>query len=250
VTGCDISHVSQGIISASTIVSNTIHDGGYSHEALEHENAIYVFGSGTVAGNVVHDWAEGTCIYLSPVWLGAGTNYCYNNVIWNTGVIPITPTEERGGGQPETGDGRVYIYNNTTKAGTTCVRVASRPELDFVTLDIRNNLFISDGSPAVNIEPTGITELTVSDNYTNTAAWAAANGLTIANKWQPGASLTGVEDAGATLTLFSNDFLNVTRPQGAGWDIGAYEYPSGTPAPPAPSGSATVSGALTVDTIQ
>jgi hypothetical protein len=39
-------------------------------------------------------------------------------------------------------------------------------------------------------------------------------------------------DAGIPLPGFSNDILGVTRPQGKGWDIGAYEYQVAIPGAP------------------
>ena len=57
-------------------------------------------------------------------------------------------------------------------------------------------------------------------------------------------------DAGFPLTEVTNDFDGVSRPQGAGWDIGAYEYHgSDTTAPSvsitSPTGG-TVSGTITI----
>ena len=41
-------------------------------------------------------------------------------------------------------------------------------------------------------------------------------------------------DTGATISGFSTDILGVSRPQGAAWDIGAYELIVIPPVPPAP----------------
>ncbi len=54
-------------------------------------------------------------------------------------------------------------------------------------------------------------------NFTN----AAINDFTLLSN-------SPVIDHGTTLTGFNYDLIGITRPQGSGWDIGAYEYNSGT----------------------
>jgi len=47
-------------------------------------------------------------------------------------------------------------------------------------------------------------------------------------------------DAGVTISSITTDFFGTSRPQGTGYDIGAYEYPSGgsgdITSPSAPTG--------------
>ena len=48
-------------------------------------------------------------------------------------------------------------------------------------------------------------------------------------------------DAGLTMSSIKNDFVGTARPQGAAYDVGAYEYVSGPPAPPPPPPPCSVS---------
>src|SRR6185295_7872867 len=58
---------------------------------------------------------------------------------------------------------------------------------------------------------------------------AMAQGYVEATLWAPQNGSGATVDAGTPLaSLFTTDIYGVGRPQGAGWDIGAYEFcPSG-----------------------
>lgn len=51
----------------------------------------------------------------------------------------------------------------------------------------------------------------------------------------PTSSDTLALNRGMTLSYFSNDRLGTSRPQDSAWDIGAFEFSSGTIAPPTPT---------------
>ncbi len=55
-----------------------------------------------------------------------------------------------------------------------------------------------------------------------------------------------LKDVGATLTGFSTDKNGVSRPQGAAWDIGAYEFIGGTATLSSSGGSITLGGSGTI----
>lgn len=57
--------------------------------------------------------------------------------------------------------------------------------------------------------------------FTSYTAYSLANNLRLAS------GDTSAKNNGTTVSLFSVDKDSVTRPQGASWDIGAYEYASG-----------------------
>lgn len=54
-------------------------------------------------------------------------------------------------------------------------------------------------------------------------------------------------DAGVTISGFTTDIIGTTRPQGAAYDVGAFEYASGGPPPTPPSGTVTI-GTITPST--
>lgn len=55
-------------------------------------------------------------------------------------------------------------------------------------------------------------------------------------------------DAGLTIASFADDYAGTARPQGAGWDIGAYEYSGGVPTPPVVSSVDPASGCIAAGT--
>jgi hypothetical protein len=68
----------------------------------------------------------------------------------------------------------------------------------------------------------------------NIKNWGSSTNFTADYSLQSG----GVaQDVGATIASFSTDFVGTSRPQGAVWDIGAYEYTAGATYPSATIGS-------------
>jgi hypothetical protein len=63
-----------------------------------------------------------------------------------------------------------------------------------------------------------------------TSAQATAAGYTAANEYIPTAADSPTVDQGTDESgYFSDDILGVSRPQGAAWDIGAYEREESSP---------------------
>jgi len=75
---------------------------------------------------------------------------------------------------------------------------------------------------------------------------AIPNGSVGSGDWNLQAGSTAI-NSGATLAYFSTDYLSVSRPQGAAWDIGAYEYTTGPYTVTASIGNVHGSPAGTID---
>lgn len=145
----------------------------------------------------------------------------------------------------------VKVYNNTViNPAIFGVRVG-----ESAAADVKNNIFYSNKS---GIPDGDVRELTYSADATSTLT-GYTNLLylpykTVIQSWYPNDiinqdpqfnNITNQDfhlhsgspaiDKGVTLTGFNYDRDGVTRPQGPAWDIGAYEFSSGSTAPSPPS---------------
>jgi MYXO-CTERM domain-containing protein len=185
-----------------------------------HENAIednHVAGTLEVFGNVIHDTVSG----VSAIFVGGYDNtvYVYDNLLYATPSPPPITLETRGYSE------NAYVYNNTI------VAVGSQPCVATVTgatsvavklLELRNNHCISEG-PLSNGSYLG-TPL-VTNNLVQTHAQSATAGYDLLHAYAPMSSSAPTVDQGVSLAnVFGDDLSGVARPQGAAWDIGAYEY--------------------------
>jgi parallel beta-helix repeat protein len=152
------------------------------------------------------------------ILIGSGNNNAaYNNVVWNNA----------DGLQVYIGDNNRF-YNNTVYGSTgtsgygRCVAVTGTNSI------IRNNICYQNAVDAV-----------VDDGASGTLT---GNNLTINPKFVNAASFdfhlqagSPAINAGLTLSVVATDYAGTPRPQGAGYDIGAYEYGNSTPAPTKPT---------------
>jgi hypothetical protein len=70
-----------------------------------------------------------------------------------------------------------------------------------------------------------LVQVTTSSNLLQSVSASSAQGYTLVNLYAP--TLTGsptVDNGTSEALYFTTDILGVSRPQGAAWDIGAYEY--------------------------
>ena len=228
---------SNAVFGGLNVHDNTIHDIGPSSDPSYHENAIEVGGAANVYvyNNLVYNCNHGTCIYPNP---GNGSNvpatiYIYNNVVFNS-AIPNIEIDMWGETSALTS---LFIYNNTLHCPNgNCIRLVppQNGNVRLTNLIAANNHYISDSSLAEcwnnaggnsSCGGVGNTPLT-SHNFTMSTAEAELEGYTIENRFAP----TGV--SGATVgsgtdepaKFFRQDKRGVERPQGAAWDIGAYQY--------------------------
>jgi hypothetical protein len=159
------------------------------------------------------------------------TLYNYNNVYYGAisaqRAIEIEPYDY---GDNQT-SGTYYIYNNTgfIQNGTPLVHIVDRsgvPQPSSIV--IRNNQVIGT---SVSVDDDGpAASYTRSNNLVQTLAVASGQGYTVANLGKLAAPGGGTVDTGFDgSALFTTDKDGVTRPKGAAWDIGAYEFNGASP---------------------
>ena len=127
----------------NTVSNNLIYQVGVqlSFDSGAHTNAIELLGGNDyIYNNTIHDIGLGT---EDIDWQSQGTNYIYNNVMWNTNNRePLNADCSFGGCNA----GTSLIYNNTLVGDTTgCARFINRGSNENVYLNIteHNNFCIS-----------------------------------------------------------------------------------------------------------
>lgn len=198
--------------------------------------------------NIIHD-TKCDGVNLSTVDPGQGPVEAYNNFLYNVGKGPSPPdgssaykcfnTNSLSGST-----GIVQIYNNscfnsgTANGGDATASGAFGPN---IPTQFRNNIvyqtngqpYITTGNSCNNyVSPSSNNEFF--GNGAPPSCAALTNSLNVDPKIvstsAPNFHLqTGspVIDAGVTISSLAFDHDGVTRPQGAGYDIGAYEYFAG-----------------------
>jgi hypothetical protein len=165
-------------------------------------------------------------------------NRIYNNVIINAGVNKTTGNNEGNGITiwkfEENANGSDYVWNNTIISPHNFgIKFAPDLGTDF---RFENNIIVNPGNYGWDNNPYirlyGSAPVTVSHNITQ----LNNSGLNFGDPPGDDYSLTGgskaidtgVNLAGLGITF---DYARVSRPQGGGFDIGAYEYVSSAPTP-------------------
>jgi len=206
-----------------------------------HENCVETIGSGVfkMFNNVIHDPTSVAFLTSSDM----NAYYIYNNVFYNCNLIPIQFDFWSLAGY------NAYVYNNTvaTSSGYEMMRIVDRGIGPLNILMCQNNHYISSGTGLIMLGP-GATYLTNNYNAIMTPTVAASQGYTTGNLYAPTASGNPTVDSGTSAPsgIFSSDRVGALRPQGAAWDIGAYEYASSSRNPPSimsqPSGWTNAAG--------
>jgi fibronectin type 3 domain-containing protein/phenylpyruvate tautomerase PptA (4-oxalocrotonate tautomerase family) len=140
---------------------------------------------------------------------GGGVD-CYNNVVYNCEYAGIKNEGTAGGAR--------RIYNNTVHNGGT-----------------QGNIWIAAGSPDVRNN--------IGSSLANNIA--SSSGLFVdaaAGDFRLVSGATAAINTGVTLSLVTTDIAGVSRPQGSGYDMGAYEYVSGGSAPAVPTNFSATAG--------
>lgn len=210
---------------------------GNGFDNTYHFNGIYLdvqatfkVTTGYIRNSYLHDCTNGSnTAYPNPH--NYQSLYIYNNVIYGSQsaqqpieVDPYDPSNGNGG--------NCYIYNNTVVLSSNCylgVHVVSRPNVVSV-LSIANNhiIYPTSGSLTDAVQGTNVATLTESNNLLESAATAAGQGYTLGNLYAPTSGSDPTVDTGTSEAgTFTSDILGVSRPQGAAWDIGAYELIGG-----------------------
>lgn len=213
------------------IDSNVIHDIGrfypgengcsglttFNYENHDHG---YYFngGSAIIKNNVFYNCKSGWPLHL------------YNQPISNSQIINNT-----------------IVHPNLTQPGQIILGA------DITTLDIANNIFYNPTTSGV--QPFGFGEtfigVTIRHNiiYDGTALSSNPGGITLLNNQENTDPLfvnvsttdfhltsgSPAKDAGLTLADVAIDLDGVARPQGAAYDMGAYEFTGAPPPPPPPA---------------
>ncbi|MDD5391101.1 MAG: choice-of-anchor Q domain-containing protein [Gallionellaceae bacterium] len=229
-TGCTISYCSNGFLACGELakaIGNDISNIVLGFDATNHPNAledIAVSGEMHVIGNKIHDLELNCVVYFFGGTTAGADFYIYNNIFWNCAGLPAIEIEGRNADI-----GKIHILNNTVDAteGTGyCVGVPGGDSATVDELIIQNNHFIATGGADIDTTGLTLTSYTEDHNLLHTSAEATAAGYTSANEYQPTAADSPTVNTGTTQTEFADDILSVARPQGAAWDIGAYEYGS------------------------
>ena len=218
---------------------NLIYDMKDSYDPDFHENAMWL--SPNIAffhHNVMHDVCCGTALYPAPAFAGIGTYHIYNNVIYNTGPIPIVIDNSAASATSQLSTS-VSIYNNSIHGGSgAAIRLVNRNTFTIQTLTIRNNHFITDaGDPtcvSVASNPGCVAPIVLveDNNLHQPLAVAAAQGYVagtdivgLANSYKHVNSTNTAVNNGldlSSLSLFTDDINDLTRV--FPWDQGAYEF--------------------------
>jgi Protein of unknown function (DUF1565). len=213
-----------------TIEGNLIHDigrfadreNGCNPATLyyqNHDHGIYVNGNvdsssipganyATVKNNVFYNIKRGWAMQLYPGSL-AGVNILNNTFAfanpYRDGQILVDANLSA-----------TLIQNNTFYQPTNvAVRIPNNPVMTAVV--VSNNLTTTPG-----IVTKTLLGMTVADNWLSTDP-QLANTTTVPYDFKLSASSPGV-DGGLTISSILDDYDGVLRPQGLGYDIGAYEY--------------------------
>jgi hypothetical protein len=206
----------------------------YSNAALgiQFYNAGNSMGTGNkIVGNRIH--SNGTLSGQLGGLLVADSPgiQIYNNLIYGNQGEGLLIFEGQSSG--------FEIYNNTIYGNQTVEGVVNGNGISFsvgTTATVRNNIIFGNAASAIVNNSGGIT---FSNNYCNSGCTGTGTINNTADPFVNAASgdftlisTSTAIDAGVDLGFnYNHDYANVARPVGAGWDIGAYEYP-GT-APPA-----------------
>jgi hypothetical protein len=155
------------------------------------------------------------------ILIGSGSNnVAYSNVVRHNGR---TVTNSGGIWTAYYGNSNNRIYNNTIYSnGGTCIRIRTSPGV------AKNNLCWRNTSDMI-VDETG--RAVISNNmFTNPSFRSIAN-----NDFSLLAA-SGAIDAGVSVGEVGLDFARVLRPQGRGYDIGAFEFEGTVQSPSAPTG--------------
>jgi parallel beta-helix repeat protein len=169
---------------------------------------------------------------LRGILMAGTTNTAYNNLVYDLGFSDTSwATWDNSAGIYLFGSTNPYVWNNT---------VANNVNMHGIYADgtsggeVRNNIAYgnigaTDTRPAEQIRNTG-TSVTVTTNDT-TANPLFVNASTGDFRIAVGSPAI---DQGTTIATVTSDFIQTSRPQGAAYDIGAYEFVTANPPPPPP----------------
>jgi len=229
VRNCEVRYTTQGIFGGGSVCENNLIEWCCnSFNPDTHENGFVIFESAVVSRNIIRNLGEGVTGYINPGWGGmAGSQYFYNNVVYNVGLVgAINPINVTNGSAVEGSPINAYVYNNVLEHSAGFNLGTTKAGAAFDDLRLRNNLVINDSGlvyTEVDSEANDYPVNTIDYNVNMTLAEAEAAGMLEANAFEPSTSVTGVTSQGVDLSgVFTTDINGATRV--VPWDIGAYEY--------------------------
>jgi hypothetical protein len=190
-----------------SILGNVIYNIGPSGQSTSLVQAIYQTESGTVANNIVYNVA-GAGVSL---WHGAQHINIVNNTIDNARDGGIDVGSGDGGSSSTTGD-YVAVANNTVTNSSWGILESGTTGVHNTYVD---NLFYGDTSWNVKLQ-NGLTAtgtVVADPKFVNTAG----------HDYHLQSSSPAI-NTGTASGAPATDFAGTARPQGGGYDIGAYEY--------------------------
>ena len=224
-----------------------------SGDQAVHQNLIYVFSSHdcTIRYNTIHDCEAATGIFFTDFGSSGTVSsnfWIYGNVFRDDYLSSERFINVRN---TATGTGPLYIYNNTFVHGYGGILLEAPGNPRGVTV-IANNLFVDiAGFGAITyVSYTTTNSNLITSSYSQFANPGATNLLAAPYAWQWVRDLrlkagSSPINAGTNLgSPFNVDMDGNIRGTDGAWDIGAYEYVSGTNLPPADTTAPAV--ALTI----
>lgn len=254
--GSRIHHNSSGVLFCLDFDGSQLFEiSGASFDPAYHTNGVYLDpvtlgkSEGFIRNSVFHDVSAGANMAYPNVRGGARV-YVYNCLLYGkqTDQLPIQIEPYQYGSE---GPGDCYVFNCTVvnyKVNSPAVRVVNRgTQQKLRTLVIQNIHVIGDGALVTDASTSTVTTLTSSNHVVQATSDATAAGYTLANLYAPTASggNSATSDRGTTVATLpsgeaAKDILGRPRPQGAAWDVGAYELASTTVPPSRPTISVKV----------
>ncbi len=200
---------------SNLIDGNTIHD--HSSDTAHNSLGVHIYNGGSgglndnvVRNNTIYNNTKGGCILVADGSnIQVYNNVCYGNYSGITAFSGLTAA---------------LIYNNTCYSNTIHGVESKGGSATLFT----NNILYMNGTNLLN----------TSGSYTSTTNLIGTNPFftnAAGNDFTLTASSTAAIDQGTSVaSVLTTDILGTARPSGLAFDIGAYEYVSGS-APPATS---------------
>lgn len=156
----------------------------------------------TVRNSILHHCGLRKASSAAIILTGADNNEAYNNVLYNNsghGIVNMSGSHAK-------------IYNNTVYGG---LQTGIYVQASAKNTDVRNNIAYGNATTQILDEGSGTT---LSNNMTNDPRFMNASARDFS--LQPSSPAI---DAGIALGLVTMDIKRSGRPQGASYDLGAYE---------------------------
>ena len=214
-----------------SILNNEIYNGGTNNIQIYPDVSLGHTINITIAGNKIYHSGvadgSGNNIYLSSKngQNGISSALVANNFIW----------EAAGSGIQIRNNNITYfkIFHNTLYNNSEYgIDVVSSSNSNLV--EIKNNIAYGNKIGQLYIQPNNI----VATNFVTNPQFISTDPLS--SDFLKLSTNSPAIDAGVTISSITTDFFGTSRPQGTGYDIGAYEYPSGgsgdITSPSAPTG--------------